>query len=395
MSKSLGINHQTLEAFRIYPLVNGHRLAVATGFFYDWQGSRFLVTNWHNVTGRRPVEHTVISKLTASPPTQIEVIITRKVHIPGGDTFHLESGSMIVDLYSDADRKKSNWLEHPTHRDAVDVVALKINNAYGEETQTGTKTIPAISRGRSNLMILVGMNVSILGYPKGIGAGSLPIWKRGSIASEPSITLDELPRFYVDSATRQGMSGAPVILHADSPPIMDTAGIRLEPGERPYRFIGVYSGRVGAKDLGAQLGVVWTEPALQEIIERGLLTDVSRWEKSKPRDPAPLVARNWNLLRGILISMADSSLDQYLPLCSEEFYEEHVRLLFEGKLVEPDPDEPDSLTVSRLTWKGHDLLAMIRDEAVWKEISERVAQRGPDSASYDLIFAYAMEIRKR
>ena len=42
------------------------------------------------------------------------------------------------------------------------------------------------------------------------GGAMFPIWKRGSIASEPEIPIDGKPMFYIDTATRQGMSGAPV-----------------------------------------------------------------------------------------------------------------------------------------------------------------------------------------
>ena len=52
----------------------------------------------------------------------------------------------------------------------------------------------------------------VLGYPKNIDAGlDLPLWKRASIASEPSIDHGGLPRLLIDTATRKGMSGAPIV----------------------------------------------------------------------------------------------------------------------------------------------------------------------------------------
>ena len=62
----------------------------------------------------------------------------------------------------------------------------------------------------------------VLGYPKGISGGrGFPIWKRASIATEPDIQHDGLPKLLVDTATREGMSGAPVVAIADGDFEMD------------------------------------------------------------------------------------------------------------------------------------------------------------------------------
>jgi hypothetical protein len=130
-------------------------------------------------------------------------------------------------------------------------------------------TFAFLERGDDEIQIEVGMDVAILGYPRGISGGMFPIWKRGAIASEPYHRIDNLPKFYVDSATREGMSGSPVFACASGP-------IRYE--GNPYawqsqgvvrRFLGVYSGRVGNDALGAQLGIVWKESVLAEILGFG------------------------------------------------------------------------------------------------------------------------------
>ena len=109
-----------------------------------------------------------------------------------------------------------------------------------------------------------------MGYPRGMsGGGHFPIWKRATIATEPDVDLDGLPRFYVDTATREGMSGSPVYAQE--------VGYWLPEGEtdkakasigKGRRFIGVYSGRLGAEDeFKAQLGIVWKESALISLVE--------------------------------------------------------------------------------------------------------------------------------
>lgn len=56
---------------------------------------------------------------------------------------------------------------------------------------------------------------------------------------------------------------------------------------------------------------------------------------------------------------------------------DHFRLLEEGGFITSDHDDPhDELFIenSRLTWQGHELLADIRDEGMWKKIKERAGE---------------------
>lgn len=44
--------------------------------------------------------------------------------------------------------------------------------------------------------------------------GVFPVWKRGSIASEPLFNINLGPAILVDAVTRRGMSGSPVLYWA-------------------------------------------------------------------------------------------------------------------------------------------------------------------------------------
>lgn len=56
------------------------------------------------------------------------------------------------------------------------------------------------------LQVSVGMDVFVLGYPFGFQLPGYPVWKRGSIASEPDLAPLTYRYMLVDSASRPGMS---------------------------------------------------------------------------------------------------------------------------------------------------------------------------------------------
>lgn len=89
------------------------------------------------------------------------------------------------------------------------------------------------------------------------------------IAELKGKSVEEMPYFFVDTATKSGMLVSPVILYKDRP-----VAIFSEKEEKMSRhftkFIGVYFGRIGADDRekgGAQLSRVWKSSAIQELID--------------------------------------------------------------------------------------------------------------------------------
>ena len=108
----------------------------------------------------------------------------------------------------------------------------------------------------------------VVGYPfADMTYASLPIWKRASLASEPDIDVDRLPKMLIDTATRPGLSGSPVIMqrvgiHGAKDGVFseDTIIGRIR------KFVGIYSGRIGDDELKAQLGIVWKAQVISEIV---------------------------------------------------------------------------------------------------------------------------------
>ncbi len=83
--------------------------------------------------------------------------------------------------------------------------------------------------------------------------------------------MNSEPYFYIDTATREGMSGAPVIVHAIGIYQTKQGGTRAI-GTPVSHLVGVYSARVPPtdQDVLAQLGKVWHRSVIDEIITAGV-----------------------------------------------------------------------------------------------------------------------------
>ena len=258
-------------------------LAQCTGFCYKRNGVIYLVTNGHNVTRVNPETKKVISKSIAFP-SRIRTKFREKFEDnPDSNRIGVHSVTHDLRLYTDKDQLTPSWLMHPTHQYNVDVIALPICETRDSNlNDTNFYEINSFNFDEDNPK--VSDDVFVLGHPlKSIDDDkSFPIWKRGTIASEPELDILELPRLLIDSATRPGMSGSPVIFQRH--------GVhRLENGKFVKKsligtlrgFLGIYSGRVGNNDFWSpaenkevndeiwlsQLGIVWKKKVIDEIID--------------------------------------------------------------------------------------------------------------------------------
>jgi hypothetical protein len=236
---------------------------VGTGFFWQIENALWLITTWHNVTGWDPVRDQALSRLGFTP-THVEFAMFRK-KIDGDHTLQFVDARQAP-LY-DPDGAPL-WLEHPIHRRQVDVIALSLGTI---DDDFALMTVPVNThRDWFDFDIRAGDDAFVLGYPKGLHGGHrFPIWKRASVASEPNIDLDRLPKLFVDTATREGMSGSPVIVTRKG--LALKSGTSTITGDSAFgiaeKFLGIYSGRVGDDELGVQLGVVWKAKVVGEIID--------------------------------------------------------------------------------------------------------------------------------
>jgi len=239
-------------------------LAKATAFFYKKKDSLYLITNWHCFTGLNPRTKKQIGKHAGKSDT-----VRFRMHQQKG--FEFNFFYFDTRLYNDELMESPRWLVHPKFKEQVDVVALEI------KTSSEYKCIPVNDPELDfeDIRAKVADDVFILGYPYNIRQnGVLPIWKRASISTEPDFDYEELPIILVDTASRSGMSGSPVILRRKG--IYAKEGVGLTATKQC--FLGVYSGRIlGETELEAQLGIVWKKEVIEEIITGNMNDEVKKF----------------------------------------------------------------------------------------------------------------------
>ena len=240
-------------------------LATGTGFIYEYDNWYYLITNGHNITGVDPETKKRVSNHAGIP----DVISTKcRIEPETNKDVLVVSELFAIDLYQDRDFEKPLWFIHPTFGYHVDVVAIPVNQV--STLPSHIKLFP-INKMLEDWQFYpeVGDDVFVLGYPLNLSGGKeLPVWKRGSVATETYIDLDNLPKYLIDTATRSGMSGSPVIFQRTGIHNYFTGTITGKEIIGTIKgFAGVYSGRIGVVDnFQAQLGIVWKREVIEEIL---------------------------------------------------------------------------------------------------------------------------------
>lgn len=255
--RTIGIDPVSASVVRLEMYFGDILLAVGSAFLWRSNGDICLVTAWHNLTGTHPTTKQPISK-NAGRPDRIEA------------TF--KTGNSKEDLVLQQPLYDSLnlpiWSVHPVAAEHVDVAMFPLHVSLPE----AALAIPMNEIVQQPMAAPVGSEAFIVGYPKGITEGGLPIWKRASLASEPDLFRDEegSRRMLIDSASREGMSGAPVLLRSIGSFLSDN-GAMVVGAQIATKFLGLYSGRLAHTDaLDAQLGIVWPVDLIETISKSGV-----------------------------------------------------------------------------------------------------------------------------
>jgi hypothetical protein len=235
-----------VEAVR-YPIGGDAPVTLSTGtaFVAADGGRRFLVTNWHVTTGRIPGSELPAGSSAALPS-----------HLVVWQNAASQLGTWVQVVYSLYDQAGAAlWLVDPHDGGAFDIAALPLADDPSVDLYPYDVTDPAV-------LVTPTTDVSIVGFPFGLRtAGGIGVWSRGTVASEPDFDFDGKPTFLVDSRTRPGQSGSPVLFHSSQVPSAD-GGMAIYSAPQTY-LLGIYSGRVSEQ---SDLGIVWRTNAIRRVV---------------------------------------------------------------------------------------------------------------------------------
>lgn len=245
------ITKPSVQSLLLQMRFNGQPLSTGTGFVSPSAKGPVLITNRHNVTGRRQDNNKPISP-TGGVPNEVVV-------------YHNVKGQLgvwqgkIEPLYSGIDSEKQLWIEHPVLGLRADFVALPLTQLDDVETYPYDPAEPG-----PDIMIGPADAISVIGFPFGITAGGVfPVWATGFIASEPIVDFDDLPIQLIDCRSRQGQSGSPVIAYRSGGMVAMTDGSSAAFNGPVSKLIGIYSGRINAE---SDIGIVWKTSAILELV---------------------------------------------------------------------------------------------------------------------------------
>lgn len=245
-------DHYSLASLQIIIGFEDVQLSTATAFFAQYSGGVLLFTNLHVVTGRHFDTGKPLS-LTAAIPNWLEIKFRMKSDL-------LKHHKIRIPLYDH--NQCPMWIEHPNTK--CDVVGLRVKIPDDGFVHTVNTEL-----AKQDILLEPATPVSIVGYPTGISvAGSLPVWKTGTIASEHAVNVNNYHAFLIDAATRSGMSGSPVVWKVRNQ-YRNLNGELMFPTSAGNVFLGIYSGRHGSDDT---LGFVWRPELLDSIAALGLET---------------------------------------------------------------------------------------------------------------------------
>jgi hypothetical protein len=201
-------------------------LGSATGFIIKSKTQNYLVTNYHVVTGRSPVDRRWLNPKDTIKPNKIAILHNAK--ILGKNIYKWEE---LLDKNG-----KPLWRENKIGNEMVDVVELPLKDT----SKISIYPVPYKSQLDTLLFLQPMDRVFILGFPLGLkSTPALPIWKSGLLASEPYIDQENKPIVWIDAITFPGMSGSPVYYISNE--IVDKNGNRNMFTNSVSIFMGVFS----------------------------------------------------------------------------------------------------------------------------------------------------------
>lgn len=295
-------------------------LSTGSGVFYERDGKFFVVTAWHNVTGRHTETLNYLDDKFSAAPNNI--IVAFKFFASGD--YHT-SMKIILPLY---DEETALFYIHPDNWPRVDVVAIpfelnenhpsfgyldnkRVDFSMPLRSLDGQKPIRTIQDSLAPKSLSqkwwehasVTDELFIPSYPHNITDYHYnPVWKRATIATEPKSNWNDERKFLIDSASSSGMSGASVFYYRSDGKVK-FGGSTHHLNKPAAIHAGIYVGRIGVTDKAdPQVGTVWHPSVVDEIIDGGVFDYLDYEVTMNNRD-------------------LEAEINQYLTACSPEVIE--------------------------------------------------------------------------
>lgn len=188
------MNEIIFSIVMLFQVSNGNVFSTATGFFYESNGKKFLITNRHVVD-------------FSSTDSSAKLVV--KIHTDKRDLSKFKT--VEIPLVKD---RKITWLGYSNPE--IDAVAIPLENI--DISNTVINTLSNKNFPPQGLELEVGSELLVIGYPRGFTdkINQLPIAKNCIVSTPIEIPFDGKPYFLMDGNLFPGMSGSPVITKASS-----------------------------------------------------------------------------------------------------------------------------------------------------------------------------------
>lgn len=275
----MAVEHLSMITTPVILSKGSEMVSLGTGFYYGLEGSShgtvlFLVTNYHVLTGYPPEE--------TKPPKgdNITFYLHKDADNPG------DVKQIRFPLFTK--NGKPVWLSSKEFPYADIAVIPIVSSLYAGAKVSG---ITEDWTG-GNIKVRPTSTITLVGYPYGYydKKNWLPVWKTGSIASEPHVDFEGKPLFLVDISAFPGMSGSPAFAIAygayetvEGPTTVGHvqkflgiyASMQMLKGGKYLEEITSESGQLVAVDESLELGHIWKASLIIEITKE---IDVKKYE---------------------------------------------------------------------------------------------------------------------
>lgn len=274
------VDHLSMITTQVLLLKGDNVVSQGTGFYFIKQDTTknlsfiSLVTNYHVITGSAPVEH--------KEPIGDNIIFY--FHKNENDPSELKQ--VRFPLFTK--EGKPIWISSLKFPSADIAIIPLISTLYSDCKVFGISE----DWTKSKIVLHPTSTITIVGYPYGFSdtTNNIPIWKTGTLASEPLFDFNGKPLLLVDISAFSGMSGSPTFAVANG--IYEVEPGTMTPGN-VRKFLGIYASmqmleekkyleqldtdkKEGIKiSESLELGHIWRADLIIEIINK---IDVVKYE---------------------------------------------------------------------------------------------------------------------